>query len=63
MSYAVQRGSYSNRRTSDTVTKMKPVKDISDEVKEKIVGGNAISFMGGSLPRALATERREKPNG
>jgi predicted TIM-barrel fold metal-dependent hydrolase len=37
----------------DTVTKIKQVKDISDEVKEKIVGGNAISFMGGSLPPGL----------
>ena len=37
----------------DTVTKIKQVKDISDEVKEKIVGGNAISFMGGSLPQGL----------
>jgi len=37
----------------DTVTKIKQVKDISDDVREKIVGGNAISFMGGSLPRGL----------
>jgi hypothetical protein len=35
----------------DTVTKIKQVKDISDGVKKKIVGGNAIYFMGGSLPR------------
>jgi hypothetical protein len=29
------------------------VKGISDEVKQKIVGGNAMAFMGGSLPRGL----------
>jgi aminocarboxymuconate-semialdehyde decarboxylase len=37
----------------DTVTKIEQVKGISDQVKEKIVGGNAMSFMGGSLPRGL----------
>ena len=39
----------------DTVTKIKQMKGLSEQVKEKIVGGNAISFMGGSLPeRVLA---------
>jgi len=38
----------------DTVTKIKQVKGISDEVKEKIVGGNAVAFMGGSLPGIIA---------
>jgi len=37
----------------DTVTKIKQVKGISDEVKEKILGGNTMSFMGDCLPQGL----------
>jgi aminocarboxymuconate-semialdehyde decarboxylase len=37
----------------DTVTKIKEVKGISDEVKEKILGGNTMSSMGDSLLQGL----------
>ena len=37
----------------DTVTKIKQVKGISEEVKQKIVGGNAMTFMGGNFPRGI----------
>jgi aminocarboxymuconate-semialdehyde decarboxylase len=37
----------------DTVAKIRNMKGLSDDVKEKIVGKNALSFLGGSLPNGV----------